>query len=149
MSPTKILNLDLGNLSKFLVKPGLGFFSHILDWRQAISKLHEAQCDLSNRSRSLRLTLKGANGRQGSGPKKAELDPTLAPASSFSWIPQCPGTHTSQTLTDKTSSWRESLHYTTTQEDMLYDLRASKAALLLEQIDIDMNIELYIFGEKS
>jgi hypothetical protein len=32
---------------------------------------------------------------------------------------------------------------------MAYDLRASKAALLLEQIDIDMNIELYIFGETS
>jgi hypothetical protein len=28
MSPTKILNLDLSSLSKYLVKPGFGFFSH-------------------------------------------------------------------------------------------------------------------------
>jgi hypothetical protein len=93
MSPTKILNLDLGSLSKYLVKSGLGFFSHILDWQQTVSKLREEQCDLSNHSRTLRLTLKGANGRQGSGLTKAELDPALASASasSFQWIPQCPG----------------------------------------------------------
>jgi hypothetical protein len=91
MSPTKILNLGLGSLSKYLVNPGLGFFSHILDWRQAVSRLHEVQCDLNNHSRSLCLTLEGANGRQGSGPTKAELDPALASASasSFPWIPQC------------------------------------------------------------
>jgi hypothetical protein len=59
MSPTKFLKLDLGSLSKYLVKPGLGFFSHILDWRQAVSKLYEAQCDLSNHSRSIHLTLGG------------------------------------------------------------------------------------------
>jgi hypothetical protein len=68
MSFTKILNLDLGSLSKYkyLVKPS--FFSHILDWRQTVSKLHEVQCDLNNHSRSLHLTLESANGRQGSGP---------------------------------------------------------------------------------
>jgi hypothetical protein len=65
MSPTKILNLDLSSLSKFLIKSGLGSFSHILDWRQAVSKLYEVQCDLNNHSRSLCLTLEGANGRQG------------------------------------------------------------------------------------
>jgi hypothetical protein len=70
MSPTKILNLDLCSPSKYLVKPGLGFFTHILDWRQAVSKLHEA-------------------GIQGYGPTKAELDPALAitSVSSFLWIP--------------------------------------------------------------
>jgi hypothetical protein len=35
MSPIKILNLDLGSLSKHLVKPELGFFSHLIDCRQA------------------------------------------------------------------------------------------------------------------
>jgi hypothetical protein len=91
MITTKILNLDLGSLSKYLGKPGLGFFSHILDCRQAVSKLHEAQCDLSDYSDSLRLTLEGANGRQGSGSTKAELDPALASAlaSSFPWISHC------------------------------------------------------------
>jgi hypothetical protein len=90
MSPTKILNFDLGSLSKYLVKPGLGFFSHILDWQQAVCKLLEAQCDLNNRYRSLRLTIEGANRRQGSGSTKTELDPDLASASasSFPWIPQ-------------------------------------------------------------
>jgi hypothetical protein len=56
MSPFKILNLDLGNLSKYLVKPWFGIFSRI------------------SADRSLRLTLEGANGRQGSGLTKAELD---------------------------------------------------------------------------
>jgi hypothetical protein len=137
MSPTKISNLDLGSLSRYLVKPGLNFFSHILDWRQAVSKLHEVQCDLSNHSSSLRLTLEGANWRQGSGSTKAEFDPALASASasSFPRIPQCPGTHTSRTLLDKASSWRESPHCNTTLEDTAYDLRASKAALPSEQID--------------
>jgi hypothetical protein len=59
---------------QYLVKPGLGFFSHILDKRQAVSKLH----DLSNHTRSLRLPLEGANGRQGFGPTKTELDPAIA-----------------------------------------------------------------------
>jgi hypothetical protein len=129
MSPTKIFNLDLGILSKYLVKPGLGFFSHILDWRQAVSKLHKVQCNLNNHYRSLCMTLESANGRQGSGPTKAELDSALASASasSFPWIPQCPGTHTSWTLLDKASSWRESLHCSTTREYTAYDLRASKA----------------------
>jgi hypothetical protein len=90
MSPTKILNLELGSLSKYLVKPRLGFFIQILDWRQEDSKLHKAQCALSKHSRSFRLTLKGAD-------ERAKLDPALACASvsSFLWIPQCPGTHTS------------------------------------------------------
>jgi hypothetical protein len=44
MSPTKILNLN--PCSKYLVKLGLGFFSHILDRREAVFKHHEAQCDL-------------------------------------------------------------------------------------------------------
>jgi hypothetical protein len=128
MSPIKILNLDLGSLNKYLVKPGSGFFSHILDWQKAVSKLHEAQCDLSNHSRSLRLTLEGANEKQVSSPTKSKLDFALASASasSFPWIPQCPGTLMSWTLLDK-----ESPHCSTTMEG-----RASKAALLLEQIDI-------------
>jgi hypothetical protein len=136
MSPTKILNLDLGSLSRYLVKPGLGLFSHILDWRQAVCKLHEAQCDLSNHSRALRLTLKDSNGRQGFGPTKAESDLVLASASAslFLWIPQYSGTYTSRTQLDKASSW-ESLHCSTTLEDKANDLRASKAALLSEQID--------------
>jgi hypothetical protein len=94
MSPSKILNLDLGSFSKYLVKPGLGCFSHILKSRQAVSVSWG------------RLTLEGANGRQDSGSTKAELDPALAnaSASSFSWIPQCPGIHTSRTLLDKVSS---------------------------------------------
>jgi hypothetical protein len=73
MSPTKILNLALGSHSTYLVKPGFGFFSHILDWRQAVSKLHEAQCDLSNYSRSLRLSLEDVNGRQGSGTTQLKI----------------------------------------------------------------------------
>jgi hypothetical protein len=79
---------------QYLSKPGLGFFSHIRDWPQAVSKLHEVHCDLSNRSHSLRLTLEGANGKQGSGLTKAEFEPILAnaSASSFPWIPQCPET---------------------------------------------------------
>jgi hypothetical protein len=60
-------NLDLSSLSKYLFKPGLGFFSHILDLRQAVCKLHEARCDLSNHFHSLRFTVEGTNGRQGSG----------------------------------------------------------------------------------
>jgi hypothetical protein len=55
MSPTIMLNLDLGSLSNYLVKPGFGFFSHILDWRQAVSKLHEAQCDLRNHTQRKKL----------------------------------------------------------------------------------------------
>jgi hypothetical protein len=133
MSPTNILNLDLGSLSEYLVKLGLGFFSHILDWRQAISKLHESECDSRNHSHSLHLTLDGANARQ--GPAKAELDPTLASALASSF-PHCPGTHTSRTLLGKASSWRESPHCSTTLEDTAYDVRASKPALLLEQLDI-------------
>jgi hypothetical protein len=85
MSPTKILNLELGSLSKFLVKPGLGFFNQILDLRQAASKLYETQCDFSNHSRSIRLPFECANGRQGYGPTKAELDPALASASASSF----------------------------------------------------------------
>jgi hypothetical protein len=86
MSPTKILNLDPGSLSAYLVKPGFDFFSYILDQRQAVSKLHKALWDLSHHSRSVRLTLVGA-----SGTTKAELDPVLASASasSFPWISQC------------------------------------------------------------
>jgi hypothetical protein len=97
VSPSKIHNSDLGRLCKYLNKHGLEFFSHILAWRQAVSKLHEAQCDLSNHSRSLCLTLECANERQGSGPTKAELDPALASASVsvFLWIPQCPDPLTS------------------------------------------------------
>jgi hypothetical protein len=115
---TKILNLDLGSPSKYLVKPGLDFSSHILDWRQAVFKLHEAQCDFSYHARSLRLTLEDANRKQCSGPTKAELDSTLAnaSASSFPWILQCPGTHTSRTLLDKASFWREYPHCSTTLE---------------------------------
>jgi hypothetical protein len=95
------------------------------------------QCDINNYSSSLRLTLEGANGRQGSGPTKAELDPALASASAFlfPWIPQCPGTHTSRTLLDKASSLREFPHCSRTLEDNAYDLRARKVALLSEQID--------------
>jgi hypothetical protein len=103
MSSTKILNMDLGSLSKYLVKRRPGFFSHIPDWRQAVSKLREAQCYSSSHSHALRLTLEGADGKQGSGPTKAEIDLALASASASSlpWIPQCPGTHTSQTLLHK------------------------------------------------
>jgi hypothetical protein len=45
-------------------------------------------------TRSLGLKRQGANRKQGYGPTKAELDPTLASASA----------HTSRTLLDKTSS---------------------------------------------
>jgi hypothetical protein len=56
-------------------------------------------------------------------PEKTELDPAFASvsASSFPWIPQCPGTQINRTLLDKASSWNESLHYSTTLEDTAYD----------------------------
>jgi hypothetical protein len=79
-SPTKILNLDPGSFRKYIVKLEVDFFNS-LQWSL------EVQCDLSNLSR-------------GSGPTKADIDPALATtsASSFPWIPQCPGTHTSWIL---------------------------------------------------
>jgi hypothetical protein len=52
------------------------------------------------------LTLEGAKGRQGSGLTKAKLN-----------VPESP-------------------HCITTLQDTAYDLRASKAAILSEQIDI-------------
>jgi hypothetical protein len=69
---------------------------------------------------------------------KAELDSVLASASASSvpWIPQCPGSHTNWNLLDKASSWRESPQCITTLADTAYYLRASKVAILSEQIDI-------------
>jgi hypothetical protein len=47
-----------------------------------------------------------------------------------------PGTHTSQTLLDKANFSRESLHCNTTLGDTAYNLRARKAALPSEHVNI-------------